>query len=165
MEGFEGQRSIQAWTEIPPEDAPRAAKALYTRLAAKGWDMTVYHAVTLHQPELYAGSTDTHAAGEVKTPRHVQDHWALGGYRWHEGSSVARLLATWDKRRIEGKPVLLDCAHTWDVATGLWWVKTATELEEWVSMFAPKPPPKRKAQPAPEASSLDAEIASGVWHG
>lgn len=171
---FEGQRSIQAWTIIAPEEGPQSARTLYKRLIARSWTVDILHAATLHRPVLAASNGKIHQKGEVRKPRHVVDHWAMRAMLWKDGSSVARALLTWDRERVtfeqeaagaKSKPVAFADAHIWDIVTGLDFVRTATELEEWIGVFAPKPPPKVKAQPKPEASSLDAEIESGVWRG
>ena len=129
-----GIRSIQAWTPVAPEGAPRAAKALYTRLAAKGWEVELLHAASLRRATYYVGASEHHNIGDLKKPAHGVDHFALTGRLYNaQGQSGARLLATWSKERpAEGRKTncVFDDAHSWDA-----WVneiefhRTASALE------------------------------------
>lgn len=171
MEGFEGVRCIQPWTPIAPEEAPRSAKGLYLRLAAHGWEPELLHAASLRRATYYVGASEGHNMGDLKKAAHSVDHFALRARLDRQGQRVARALATWAKERpAEGKKtnVLFDDGHSWDLVGGMEFHRTATSFDEWISVFAPKPEPKRRAQPTSPASvddGLMAEIAGGGWSG
>lgn len=135
-------------TGLPTLPFPGAPKRLIARLEGAGF--AVRSAATCSRVEAlrYAGSTDKHDAGDVRTPEHLRHYWNVQAVLVRKGIKIAYLWATWERREVGPKPTnaFLDAA-TWDIVTlkdpeglgtGRGYETTAGGFEGWVSIFAPK---------------------------
>lgn len=130
-------------------DIPPAAARLIKRLQAAGWAVRMLETKVRVDPLFYVGTSDDHDVGDVRTPGYDRKHWFVQAVLEQRGTRIAWFKASWERRGDGGNK--FDCAMTWDIATGHGFEPGATGFDEWVSVFAPKPPPKaRKAKPAPE---------------
>lgn len=137
-------------------DPPPAAARLYARLQAAGWRVRMI-ATTVRVEELrYVGTTAEHDAGDVRTPMFQRRHWFLQGVLMRGDTRIAWFKADWSK--VDGGGNKFGSAATWDIATGHGFEPGATGFDDWVSIFAPKPEPKRKKAPAPEPATTE-----GFW--
>lgn len=135
-------------TGLPALPMAAAPKRLIARLEGAGF--TVRSATSCSRVEAlrFAGSTDKHDAGDVRTPEHLRHYFNVQAYLERKGLRLAYLWATWERREVGPKPSnTFSDAITWDIVTardpdgdgtGRGFETTAGGFEEWVSIFAPK---------------------------
>lgn len=152
-----GRSRVTARSSDDVGEVPRNAGSLGTRLEKAGWQLRMQQSRVRVEDLRYAGSTDEHDAGDVRTPGHERQYVGMQAVLERDGVRIAHFWATWERRQVGAKPgwKFLD-AHTWDVALGSVFEPSATAFDEWVSVFAPKPESKRKPKAEPE---------QGVWIG
>jgi hypothetical protein len=138
-------------------DPPPAMVRLVKRLEAHGWQWRMLETRVRVEDLLYVGRTEDHDPGDVRTPEHTRRHWFLQAVLVSGETRVAWFKAAWERVGDGGNK--FDAAFTWDAVTGSAFEPGATGFDEWVSIFAPKPPTKaRKAKPAPEPAAEE-----GFW--
>lgn len=163
---------IQQAQEIEFADLPQTPRGIANRLAKLGYKVYAKRSVTHHEPVLYLNDSKKTDArkGDVRIAGYDMEHFALLAYAGDKAKAEAFIAmeAGWERKLEEGASTPLIGARTYDPVLGHEWTKTATPLNEWVDMIAPKPPPKPKKPKAEKTEERDPEadlLQGGEWNG
>jgi hypothetical protein len=137
---------IERGHEVADADLPPAVRRVVQRCRAAAWDVEAQRAATEVAPLLYVGTTEKHNRGDVRTPAHVSVYFGVQGVLDVGNGIVAEFWATWVRDEFPGETAgnTFQSAVYWDPVNGRLPAIGATDFEEWLAIFAPKPEPKPK---------------------
>lgn len=135
-----------------------------------GWEVMSQHSQTHREAVLYATTEGEHNAGDVRTPEHDREHWAVQGRFMSGTQKVAEFWASWTTvLNAKGKPqTKFEHANVWDAFTGEHITESqSTPFEGWLRTFAPvgapKPRTPRKTTEEPIVDLGLGLLDSGEW--
>lgn len=135
---------------VADSDLPPAARRIMQRCRAAMWDVEAQQTRVAVTDLLYVGETEAHNRGDVRTPAHEVMYFGVQGVLELPAGVVAAFWATWARKATPGeKPGgnAFESAITWDPLEGRIPSASATDFDEWLAIFAPKPEPKARRSP------------------
>lgn len=128
----EPKELLEPMTPVLPGALPRGPKTLRTRLEQAQWEVFTERS-RVRVGRTYYKSTDR--VGEVKVEAHEVVHWQLRARLVRGGRIIAATLVSWEQK----KSCTFQDAFIWSIVTReRELVSTMKELEEWLSILAPK---------------------------
>lgn len=132
---------------VADSDLPGAARAVMVRCRKAMWDVEAQQTRTSVSPLLFVGQTEKHNTGDLRTPAHEMVYFGIQGVLETPAGVAAAFWATWARKEVPGqKPGgnLFESAITWDPVEGRIPSAGATDFDEWLAIFAPKPKPQAR---------------------
>lgn len=133
-----GQSYVLEAGRCSQEDLPAAARRLVKPLLEQGWDVRCQRTLVEVAPLLYAGDSDAHSKGDLRTPDHERTYWGVQGALVRSAGRVAWFWATWVRAEVPGRKAgnTFESVVAWDAATGQWPSAKAGDLTDWLAILA-----------------------------